>query len=467
MALFSGALASLGELPVYETTLERGLGLPVSWEALVQLGRDGKDLETLGRCLERGASEVEICLESESVQRKGALSRVEFEDEASQQIRIQVETTRFSEHAKDSHQPRWRVHKAANLYLLMKKFSDVVRLDPDLASVENRLADVRFSVGNKACIIQAGKSDWEFVGEILGQFSRLLPSEGPMLVTGSTATEGGDEDTWMVTWAKGESFASEARAVSTRSLDKPPDAYEFYGFENRLAPIGSTRTRPTPTTVWRRPIFGSASWRNWSKLPLPCFVGERLAWRLRDRICQVRKGDALTWQTQLDFVDSRFVFAGAAPAARFQPWVGQGVVKSADANSPWIEITLDGFSGEKGEDTLLAYLGTPYSGPDGALGLHLVPEDGTRVLVAWSGFFEQPPVVLGNVREKDILFPSPSLNLSKTAKLKLAKVKVESIGDIGIDSSLSLKVNKPVDITGDEAELSLKEGVIYLGKPGL
>lgn len=70
-------------------------------------------------------------------------------------------------------------------------------------------------------------------------------------------------------------------------------------------------------------------------------------------------------------------------------------------------LKLAGF--EAGFDTLPARLVTPYSGIDGKGGLHFRPAIGTRALVIVHPRPDQIPLLIGNVRELEVLFAAPSI----------------------------------------------------------
>ena len=63
----------------------------------------------------------------------------------------------------------------------------------------------------------------------------------------------------------------------------------------------------------------------------------------------------------------------------------------------------------------------------------MVPENGTEVVVAWTGRFDQSVVLMGNARSEDAEFASPSTWLEDEYRAQYADVHVVEIGRTSVD----------------------------------
>jgi hypothetical protein len=156
--------------------------------------------------------------------------------------------------------------------------------------------------------------------------------------------------------------------------------------------------------------------------------------------------------------------------AGLKSWNGEGEVVTSSTEGPWITVKL--FDFEDGADKVDVRLTTPYSGTDGVKGIHAVPEEGTRIILGWSGHFGDSVLLIGNVRSDPADLESPSLWLEKTSQLRTADIEAQDLGEIMVESELSVSLDKSSEIRGadkmeldvDGTKVKMVRGTFYTGK---
>jgi hypothetical protein len=219
---------------------------------------------------------------------------------------------------------------------------------------------------------------------------------------------------------------------------------------------------------WRK--FQADRWHQWRNQDLPLFTAQGdMVWRTQDRISRSDQDD-IGWETFIFAAPPETQVVGPLQASRLCPWIGVGKVKQSSQQEPWIQVELEGF--EDGANLADVRLSTPFSGTDGKKGLHLVPEQGTKVEVCWTGRFDASVVLVGNTRWDPADFGSPSVFLEATHTAQYADVHIKRIGDVTVDSSLSVAIKQntsvnsqqPLKIHADGADLKMNGGVVYTGR---
>jgi hypothetical protein len=183
-----------------------------------------------------------------------------------------------------------------------------------------------------------------------------------------------------------------------------------------------------------------------------------MVYRIADRLWPADTVDeTLQWSTRLDPLPEGAIVAGPEPPVHLTPWLRIGEVSETQPKKPWIKVKLEGY--EKDNETIQARLHSPYGGTNGKRGLHLAPEAGTKVILSWSGRFHEPLLVLGNVREEEMEFNSPSLWLEALATKQYADILVKQVGKTTVESAFDLEVKetttmkslKALKLTGEDA----------------
>ncbi len=393
----------------------------------------------------------------------------DYESGHPNRLDLYAEHTTVKASGKDPFVPRRRVHRADNMKELVGQFQHLAMID--MPRLGDELERLQFpDTKGKACIVQDGLSDWEFLGLILDHCRWMTP-EAPWL---PLTLVGGAKGRWLIVpgvkqpymnWGENRVRQLPAFAASdgkerfffsqlespSRTLEYPNGRFPLLGVE-----------RP-----WRS--FDAGRWLQWRNLDLPLFTGSQdMVWRTTDRIYR-SDGDTISWHSRFEWAPPR-PQRGFQGSVRFTPWVGRGEVSASNPKGPWMQVKLAGF--EEGSDTVDVRVSTPFSGKDGKLGLNFVPEEGTKVEVIWSGRFDSAIVLLGNTRWDATQFSSPSICLEDTLTAQYEDVDVKRIGNVKIGSNLSVDVNSQTQlhsqgqckINADGADLKLSGGVVYTGR---
>lgn len=393
---------------------------------------------------------------------------------AAHYIQIDADGTSV-ERSPDSFVPRRVVHRVRDMKQLIGRFSHVAK---PIGALVNELEGVRFPDRGHASIIQDGVSDWDFLFQVFNQCRQLKPSANwlPLTLIGGVDESAKTAGKWMI--SPGGKRAYEDWGVVSKRTIKFDDADEQDGLGLiEFGHCASAECMPAfpsgevPSIVDWRPHrkFETSRWKGWRTSDLPAFTRDGgLIWRIDDRL--VAAAVDLEWRTACYSVPSDVRIVGPDREPLLRPWVGLGTVEASSKRGPWIKVKLPGF--ETGNDIVDARLGTPFSGKDGCKGLHYVPEAGTEVLLSWTGRFDQSLIVVGNARNKEAQFPSPSVYLEDMHTAQFADVSVKKIGETTVDSSLSVRVKqqtdvrsaRPFEVRADGADLRMAGGVVYTGR---
>jgi hypothetical protein len=226
-----------------------------------------------------------------------------------------------------------------------------------------------------------------------------------------------------------------------------------------------------PSMIERHPNrkFDSGRWKAWRTMDMPCFDKDgAMIWCIEDRLFATAQ--SLGWESSTHAVSSEARVVGPKRPGFLRPWSGLGWIEESSREGPWVTVRMKGF--EAGDDLARVRIGTPYSGSNGRRGLHMVPEKGTEVILAWSGRFDQSIVIVGNARSESAEFVSPSTYLEAEHTAQYADIHVGKIGDITVDSKLALRVKQRTDVSSaqqlevkaDGADLKMTGGVVYTGR---
>jgi hypothetical protein len=503
------------DLDLVEVVCVRSLGNPVSWRFLVEVQREGpggelgqKQLTGLSNALLGGAAMVSaawqpaglvICPSARIVgarwsSRTGTVGEVDIgRQQALSLVELDAESTAVDK-SPDPFTPRRRVLKAKNMLDLVEKFAGVAR---PLKSLRGDLQQISFPEGDKSCIIQDGVSDWIFLGHILDQCRMLNPGASwlPLTLLGSMDTNAGTDGRWVIGSGASAAYSSWGE-VAGRTVrfeeSESMDGFERFDFgeASSLCRAPDFPGALAPTVAVRHPErkITAARWTSWTGGDVPRFTEQgNMVYRIDDRIFRAADGDTrLGWDTRTYAVPPQFRIAGPIPERPLSPWLGLGKVQETSASGPWISVQLPGF--ESGSDVADVRLSTPYSGKNGKRGLHFVPETGTEVEIGWTGRFDAPIVLVGNMRRDSAEFDSPSVYLESTHKAqyadinspqignmsmtKIGDVSITKIGDVSVDSSLSMAVKQTttvnsqqkLEINADGANLKMSGGTVYTGR---
>jgi hypothetical protein len=465
--LVTGAEVAFGELTATEVVLTRRLGEAVRWRFTVHLPRGPEGAGRLAQLIDAGPvaarpvwrpGEGEAVVLGPDAALVGAAWLAEDRDD----LRLDAQATAFAKHTPAPLLPRSRVHHPDHLLTVMKSLAHVAQVSRAAAK---RMEEAVFPDGERTSIIQDGVSDWQFLGELLAQAGALEPTAAlrHLACIGSVDEEGTTAGRWLVTWAEQGAYRHyrdvRARHVAFAENDGVETLYfsSYRGEDAAAAALGAANavTRRVRTD---RP-FNAAKWKAWRTRDLPWFThgDDRFVWGVEDRLYATNTPGRLGWGSSLDTLAAGSAPAPAVAPAPPRPWLGLGVVaEEPDAAGPWITVRLPHFEATpEGANLVHARLSTPFAGPDGRAGLHLVPAQNTEVLLAWSGRFGQPVVVLGNVRSAAAAAPAPSLFLGAAVELNLAALTVHRVGPVQVQSDLAVSVDKAVHVSGkDKVELS-------------
>lgn len=485
-----------GQKPLEAThvTLRRALAEPASWRLVVSATSDtlgGERIQALADALARGPvlvrptwsgnGSTELGPAGTIVSgrwKRGQLSHVSGDIE---HLEIIANITR-PEPAFDPFRPRWRVHRARNLRTLLGAFADLVRPTQGVNSVLER---IEFPDAEKACVIQAGESDWTFAQMIMRQAVLLAGgsvSWDPLTLVGGVDPSG-TEGQWVVT-PGGKAAYEEWSAVEERKLPEPEDLKERLYFGTLS---GATRIPEFPDGVYPTVVrhiagrgFDAGKWKAWAQKDLPVFhwMDGSFVVNVEDTLFHTGTVSVLGWESELVSIPDGGSLPLAVDAdppeghlsACVRPWLGRGVVQTHSAEGPWIEVRLHGF--EDGANITNVRLTSAYSGKDGQTGLHLVPEKDTELLVAWSGRFDQSVMLADNVRFDAARMDSPSIWLDKDLLGRFEKINISEIGKVSIDSDFIAALKKRTTVHGedemqlkaDQADLRLKGGIVRTGR---
>lgn len=384
----------------------------------------------------------------------------------------------FVESAPDCFVPRRRVHRVADLKQLVSRLSHVAR---PVGALMTELERVRFPDDLQSSIVQDGVSDWQFIFHIFDQCRWLLGSKAkwvPLTLVGGADEARGSAGKWMMTPSSRRAYEAWGTVKQQERIIRFDDSADSDGKGDiqfgRLSGAGRVPLFPggeVPCVADRRSSrrFDAARWMTWRNKDLPCFtVAGDMVWQIEDRLF-IANAD-LGWESISHAVPKDAHVVGRESEQLPRPWVGLGRVNSTSKNGPWIKVRLPGF--EKGNDLIEARIGTLYSGKNGRRGVNYVPENGTEVLLSWTGRFFDSIIAVGNARSEATEFASPSIHLEDQHTAQFADIHVVKIGQSTIDSALSLHVKqqtdirsaRPFDVKADGADLKMSGGIVYTGR---
>jgi hypothetical protein len=472
--------------------LTRALGEPVRWRFHIRLPQghaepEHKELEAgLRRALCDGPCRAIACLDGTPLGPEATIvgaSRPWAEHWAADQtagrdpssLEIQACSTK-SEPQPDPFAPRRRVHRVRNAKELIRRFDHVARPVSNLLA---ELESVTFPDGEHASIVQDDISDWDFLHDVLEQCERLGGPDKPWLpltLMGGSDREKGSEGLWQILPGQRRAWVGWG-AVRGRTItfDEAQDgiARVEFGALTAGARVPAFPADGLPAVAERRSqrSFDAGRWRNWRSMDLPRFTENgAMVHRIEDRLYLSAGAlvlDSWTWALPPEArIPTR------ERPGRPRPWIGLGRVTETSKTAPWIRVELPGFEDDAKE--IEVRVGTPFSGKNGRRGQHMVPENGTEVVVAWTGRFDQSIVLMGNARSEDAEFPSPSTWLEDEYKTQYANVHVVEIGRTSVDSSFDMWVKQQTDIASgrplrvkaDGADLDMQGGIVYTGRSG-
>lgn len=311
--------------------------------------------------------------------------------------------------------PRRRVLHAKNLYDLVSQFDHITNI-PD--SIQFQLKEVVFPDEDYAVLIQDNVSDWEYLNGLLYRFSSLNQWVNPMLLSGMV-----DEDhpLWSVAWGAQQVYVDKGE-VEGRTVELDGRGRLYFSFDKLtnfgIGPDTDGSSVPVTHFIYPQRSFSTDGWKEWGEKNMPVFTkdGEqnRMVYSVRDKIELSGGTDLLNWETKLSYLPSPVTIRPKRVDSALKPWIGMGEVVENDTKDYWLKIRLPGFQDNEEKDNHVnVRLTTPYSGEEGNAGLHLVPEKGTMVAVAWSGSWSDSVVLLSNVRMAETGIEHPSLQLEK------------------------------------------------------
>lgn len=440
-----------------------------------------------------------------------------------------VATSVAEEEQQNSLIPRWRVHKVREMDKLLKKFDHLAKL-VEKDSVKSYVSSVKFpqDFGDTEephpNVIQAEASDWRFLRSILWQYDVLAKKDDPrpLILSGSVDEDKGTDGKWILTWGSRKAFEKawggsppKERKLKFGKEDWPPKEEQlpaptdhrmflnhesmggrdrFHFIESSFCEMPGGLAYPNPphssslpavrvpraSQVRHHRYFQSKTWNKWRRRDVPLVLErtKEFVYRIVDRLAL---GDPyrLSWTTRLELLPEKSNTTTENPPAPAGPWIGEGIVKKVDPDrrGPWMQIELAPFQKEYQENLVFVRLTSPHSGKKkekGELeaGLHLIPEQGTRVLLAWSGRFDESVAVLGNLRLEATKYPHPSVWLETDAvgerkKLSLTKIGLTSIDsdwEVSVGKETKLQSSKPLVIIGDGVQSEYTGGVIEVSK---
>ncbi len=271
-------------------------------------------------------------------------------------------------------------------------------------------------------VVQWGVDNLEFVRSLVGNWNRLRPDK-PLSITGHHSARF-VVGTWQRPAPKGTPLFS--FGVVEKQLCSVADhpALEL-GFERRassIAPVYSEHDHSLP---------------QWVPVNAPNFIA--MSGRRLDIF--IPEGDKLEWRTTALVADGWPAELVAPVAAG--PRIVTGTVSEVQSQHR-VVVRLD--CCPDGEGDLTAYVLTPSAGKNHTVGVHCLPYPGAKVAVMASACFGPPPVCLGEVRSRDPIEPSPSIEFEDALAI-VSQAQVEIREAHGKQGRLVVKDGK-VTVSG-------------------
>jgi hypothetical protein len=299
-----------------------------------------------------------------------------------------------------------------------------------------------------AQVVQRGVGDVTFLEQVLTALhtDRQLPR---LVLTGTH--EGDDPRARRITFASGADFREHEGPLpdATGGPGAADKRMHVRTAEGQLTPTARYgRKRPRVSSVWLGD-FKEQPWSEWTRRSLPwtgvAEADDVIAWRCVDRITTTKDGETFEWRATMDLLHDDEYVPTVAWDTRFEDATTFARVTHSDVNHPVLDVRLEGY--EEESDVITAHLTTPYAGYDGCTGLHLVPEQDTRVAVHLPGRLDGLAILAGNVRTATIERPAPSLELERKVDAQLVDVRIEAVGQVDVESDLVARLHKRQETT--------------------
>jgi hypothetical protein len=410
-------------LPITEATRRLRLGQPAEWTFAVTLGGRDHDLARLAALFDAGPVRVAAKGPDGSALNPALpVARAAAERTAPGALRLTVTAAA----PPPDPTPRRRVLHPATVLDAAKAYAHVAAVPTAVANV---LSGVALPDGPHCCFLQDGEDDFSCLRRVLAQHDFLQTERSLRGLTLAGVVAPAKQPGWRLTWGRTAAFRHlnqlGGRTVAADG-DPPPD----FAF-------GAGAAGPTVWLALRRRRFAGAEWSAWSRRELPLFLGADgpLVGATEDRLYVTQAGE-VGWETRIE------TWPGTAtlpPVVAARPWLGVGVVTGWDDG--WLRARQPGFEATDDGDVIHARLLTPSSGAGGEKGLHLIPAEGTTVLLGWSGWLGSPAVALGNIRDRPPRLEAPSLWLDELVRLHFGEVEaaIEGSGNVETGGDLTVK----------------------------
>lgn len=448
------------QFAAHRVSLERRLGEPVLWKFILIVAKERGEDAKLARALEAGPCTAQSSWAGQhstpfALSLPSRIVGARWLDQASGMLELTGTTTSFPD-GQNATQflPRRTVHHVRDYLELGQRFSHIA--EPGV--LENLLARRRFPEGERVCIVQDGCSDWDFFAAWLNRCANLLGQS--LLLTGATQDDA--RSPWVITSGSAK-FYRELGDVPNRTVPLGgPDDVTDIAFETWESLVSGPSLPRNDSHVVGRIFparkFSRREWDGWRQRDIPLFgEGGRVMFAgVRDHLSD-GGGESPVWVTELLGLPAENQYAPLPPGEGERPWVCVGEVEESSPTAQWIKVRLADFAGRyDNNDVVWVRASTPYSGSDGAQGLHLIPSIGTPLAVAWSGRWGEPVFAFGNVRYKDAATAAPSLTLESAAKVSVGEVEIES-------AKVALQSQGEVTFDADGVRVSLSGGKFKTG----
>ena len=463
-----------------DVTLRREVGAPVAWHASLHVVSESLGVDEalrLGEMLAGGAVYATPAWEGKPLGMPGVVIKLEYESASRSQICLEAHASMPDTGIPDPFKPRRRVHRIADFKQLLDRFSGVVKVSQ---AVANTFSTMILPDKSNAAVIQSDLSDWAFVFEAVRQYGHLQEQEHlrPLVVSGGWGEGAGNQGRWLLDWGHAQAYE---KLGQRRIVDASADG----GFEQLL--FGGRTSLPTPgfpsgsspVCIRKRVAreFEFDAYRRWTQQDLPAFLKDSgaMVWMVEDSLRPGgrQRPERTTWTSRLHVGPSEVpapVGRHVEPQGGHTPWSGFGEVLESSREGPWITVRLHEF--EQGEDELPVRLVTPYAGTDGRRGVHAVPEQGTEVVLAWSGRFGDSITCIGNTRSEAASLASPSLWLDDELLVHARDVRAQGLGRVVIEPDLEVHLESESTIEGvgkmeldiEGTKVRLADGTLYSGK---
>jgi len=345
--------------------------------------------------------------------------------------------------------PRYRVLSGGDIGKLVSNFRYFVKITNGIRAA---LSDVVFPEKDKACVVQAGLSDWDVLARLLAHFSNI---KGERVVLTASSDPDTDER-WIASWADSDAFRENSSIEGRKVRFTEPETIEISHLQS--SEIDGDRRLLVGLPILRKRYdrtldFKVKTWDEWVKRQVPLFsTDEQEIWCVHDTLRKPSNDrPTVSWVTKVDVLPPSLKTAAASGEERFPMWQGSGIVEKKGP-LPWLRVALNGFDRSKHANEVWAKLTTPHSGKEGVSGLHLVPDEGSTVAVLWSGMAIDPVLVSGNVRQRAPRNQSPCMEFEDPFRAVLSEVQID------IDKGMRVKGTQPISVETQGVRVRLDRG---------